>query len=62
MYFCHQVSVKLSCCIVLIMKFTNTAEFKADTDTGIGIGASLLDNSALKCVELEQPDKIDQII
>jgi len=31
-------------------------------DAGIGIGASLLDNSALKCVELEQPDQVDQII
>jgi len=62
MYFCHQVSVKLSCCIVLVMILTDTAEFRADTDTGISIGASLLDNSVLKCVQLAQPDKIDQII
>ena len=52
------------CCIypLLILILTDIAKFKADTDTGIGIGASLLDNSALKCVELVQPDKIDQII
>ena len=62
MYFCHQVSVKLSCSIVLITILTDTAEFKANTDAGIGIGASLLDKSALKCVELAQPDKVDQII
>ena len=46
----------------MITILTDTAEFKANTDAGIGIGASLLDKSALKCVELAQPDKVDQII
>jgi len=39
---CRRVSVKLSCCIVLILILTDTAKFKADTITGIGIGASLV--------------------
>ena len=37
----QQIPVKLSCCIVSILILIDTAEFKADTSTGISIGASL---------------------
>ena len=39
---------KLSCCIVQILILTNTAKFMADTDTGIGIGASLTTSKGIR--------------